>query len=116
MTDKELKKLRRVDLLEMLVEAGKQIEDLQKQLAAAEEKLKEREIKIEQSGSIAEAALKLNGIFEAAQKAADQYLENIRMQAQLAEKEAEPEASQQADSQQESVIDTESAPEEGAQA
>ena len=32
---------------------------------------------IENSGSIAEAALKLSGIFEAAQAAADQYLENI---------------------------------------
>ena len=33
------------------------------------------------SGSIAEAALKLNGIFEVAQKAADQYLENVKARA-----------------------------------
>lgn len=37
-----------------------------------------RRIELEKSGSIAEAALKLNGVFEAAQRAADQYLDNIR--------------------------------------
>ena len=34
---------------------------------------------MEDSGSIAEAALRLNGIFEAAQKAADQYLESVKV-------------------------------------
>lgn len=38
-----------------------------------------REIELEEAGSIAEAALKLNGVFEMAQKAADQYLYNIRL-------------------------------------
>ena len=37
---------------------------------------------LENSGSIAEAALKLNDVFQAAQLAADQYLENVK---QLAE-------------------------------
>ena len=36
---------------------------------------------LSQAGNIAEAALALNGVFEAAQKAADQYLENIQMMA-----------------------------------
>ena len=39
---------------------------------------KKREIELREAGSIAEAALRLNGVFEAAQKAADQYLYNIR--------------------------------------
>lgn len=43
-----------------------------------------REIELADAGSIAEAALKLNGIFEAAQKCADQYLANVR---KLCEKE-----------------------------
>ena len=38
-----------------------------------------REIELEKAGSIAEAALRLNGVFEMAQKAADQYLYNIRL-------------------------------------
>ena len=37
-----------------------------------------RRIELQEAGSIAEAALRLNGIFEIAQKAADQYLENVR--------------------------------------
>ena len=39
---------------------------------------KSRRIELEKAGSIAEASLRLNGVFEAAQKAADQYLENLR--------------------------------------
>ena len=78
MTDKELRKLRRGELLEMLLEQSRENEKLKKQLADLQEKLESREIILKESGSIAEAALKLNGVFEAAQKAAEQYLENIR--------------------------------------
>lgn len=78
MDDKKLKKLRRVDLLEMLVALSKENENLKKQLKEANAELAKRKIDIKKSGSIAEAALKLNGVFEAAQKAADQYLANIK--------------------------------------
>ena len=73
-----LKKLKRQDLLEMLIQEEKKIDQLEKELAEAREQLKNRQILIEESGTLAEAALKLNGIFEAAQAAADQYLENIK--------------------------------------
>lgn len=36
------------------------------------------EIRIGQTGSIAEAALRLNGVFETAGRAVQQYLENVR--------------------------------------
>lgn len=39
--------------------------------------MKRREIIVAEAGSIAEAALKLNKVFESAQAAADQYLENV---------------------------------------
>ena len=78
MTDKELRKLKRVELLEMLIEQSKENEELKRQLEEAKEKLESRDIMLRQSGSIAEAALKLNGVFEAAQKAAEQYLENVK--------------------------------------
>ena len=71
MTDKELQHLRRSELLEILLAQQKQIDSLKKELAEAKEQLAERKIVLEKSGSIAEAALKLNGIFEAAQQAAD---------------------------------------------
>ena len=81
MTDKELQRLRRSELLEILLAQQKQIDSLKKELADANEQLAERKIVIEKSGSIAEAALSLSGIFEAAQKAADEYLTNVRQAA-----------------------------------
>ena len=78
MTDKELHKLKRSELLEIMIEQGKEIERLQNCLSEAEEKLHDRRIVMEKAGSIAEAALQLNQIFETAQRAADQYLESVR--------------------------------------
>lgn len=78
MTEKQLKKLSRRELLEMLVVQTRKVEQLEKQLEAANRKLNDKMIVIENSGSLAEAVMQLNGVFEAAQKAAEQYLENIR--------------------------------------
>lgn len=86
MTDRELKKLSRAELLELLLQQSKEIECLQAQLQRAREILSSREIRLQTAGSIAEAALALNGVFEAAQRAADQYLENVR---RLAEEQCE---------------------------
>lgn len=79
MTENELKKLSRADLLEMLIEQSEKVEKLSALLADAEEKLRQREIIMNEAGSIAEASLQLNGIFEAAQTASQQYLESIRL-------------------------------------
>ncbi len=81
MTNKELKKLSRAELLEMLIAQSKEVASLKERLNRAEEQLKDRRILIDGAGSIAEASLQLNGVFEAAQNAAAQYLENIRRQA-----------------------------------
>ena len=77
MTDKELKKLNRTKLLQMLLEVERENETLRARNAELEEKMSRRELQIASAGSIAEASLKLSGIFEAAQKAADQYLYNV---------------------------------------
>ena len=78
MTDKELKKLSRAELLEMLIEQSKRADELQAKLDKAEEELNSRQLKVDEAGSIAEASLRLSGVFEAAQAASEQYLENIR--------------------------------------
>lgn len=78
MTNEELKKLSRKDLLELLVAQGREQEKLQAELEQAKKDLREQELHIEQAGSIAEAALQVNGVFEAAQAAAQQYLYNIK--------------------------------------
>lgn len=99
MTDKELHKLGRRDLLQLLVQQGKEAQKVKQQLEQTEEQLhqleetyerlrkrldqkdeqihqlkdeleaerKKREIKFENAGSIAEAALKLNGFLGTAQ-------------------------------------------------
>ena len=78
MTDKELRRLSRKELLEMLIEQMNENEELKQKLDRAESELKDRNIMIENAGSLAEAALKLNDVFEAADRAAQQYLENVR--------------------------------------
>lgn len=117
MADKELRRLKRRELLQMLLvqceeterlqqeldDTQKELEDLQngyerlkKKLDIKDERLNQKDAKIadlkfrmeemhasrlielNEAGSIAEAALRLNGIFEAAQRAAEQYLMNVK--------------------------------------
>ena len=133
MTEKEFHKLRRRDLLQLLVAQGKENLQLQgefdetsaqlQQMQETNERLKarlnekdalidklkgrldqkdarikklredmeawktSRRIQLVEAGSIAEAALRLSGIFETAQKAADQYLYNLRIQCGLEKEE-----------------------------
>ena len=79
MKDTDLKKLSRTELLEMLLELNQENESLREELAALQRKLEERAVLVNEAGSIAQAALALNGVFESAQAAAEQYLENIRL-------------------------------------
>ena len=80
MTEKELKKLNRYQLLELIIMQTEELEKVKTQLADAEEKLQQRSIQLSEAGNIANAALQLSGIFEAAQAAADLYLENVKSQ------------------------------------
>ena len=111
MTDKEMHKLSRRELLQLLLAQVSETEELKQSVNEKDSKLAElhenyerlrkrldqkdakihelqnilheerttRRIELQEAGSIAEASLRLNGIFEVAQKAADQYLENIKM-------------------------------------
>ncbi len=85
MTDQELRKLSRKDLLELLLAQSREQEALRAELEQARELLRDRQIHMEQIGSIAEAALQVNGVFEAAQAAAQQYLENVRQRSEMIE-------------------------------
>lgn len=76
MTDRELRKLSRGELLELLLAERMENERLRKALKDANAKLQDRTLLIENAGSMAEAALRLNGVFEAADQAVRQYLEN----------------------------------------
>lgn len=123
MADKELRRLKRRDLLQMLLAQCEETERLQSELdqktaeleslqegyerlkdklnikderlnekdarisdleASIEEIQASRLIELSEAGSIAEAALRLNGIFEAAQRCAEQYLMNVKRLSQNA--------------------------------
>ena len=77
MTEKEMKKLSRAELLELLLVQTRESERLQKRLERAEAELAERRLKIQDAGNLAKAVLEINGVMEAAQEAAQQYLDNI---------------------------------------
>ena len=77
-----LKKLSKLQLLELLAQQERELQSLREQLRARDEQLSDRQLRMEQCGSIAEAALVLNGVFEAAQKAADQYLLSLKHRAE----------------------------------
>ena len=78
MDDIKIRKINKKKLLEILLSQAKRIEELEQQLESTQKKLDSKKITIENSGSLAEASLKLNGIFEMAQATAEQFLLNIK--------------------------------------
>ncbi|MBE6919516.1 MAG: hypothetical protein E7469_07520 [Ruminococcaceae bacterium] len=82
MTEKDLRKLSRADLLEMLIQQSEELRETREKLAAAEAAAEKKEMAINKAGSIAEASLQLTGIFEAAEASCQHYIENIRLLSQ----------------------------------
>lgn len=77
MINKELKKLNRRELVDIIYQLKKNEEQMQEQIAALEAELQERRIHLSVAGSIAEAATDITGIFSVAQSTADLYLREI---------------------------------------
>lgn len=78
MADKELRRMNRSELIEIIYALQQNEELLRQENQRLREELDEKRIKIENAGSIAEASLSLSHIFEDAQKAADLYLTSVR--------------------------------------
>lgn len=78
MTAKELRHLGKTDLLRIIREQERELEQLGLQLAQSQEKLEEKNLRMEHCGSIADAALQVSGVFQAAQEAADQYVASVK--------------------------------------
>lgn len=79
MTERELRRLSRADLLELLLAQRRENEQLRCILDQTQTQLADRTIKIDKAGSIAEASLQLSGIFNAAQDSCQYYMDNIRL-------------------------------------
>lgn len=78
MTDKELRRLSRMELIQLLLEQTRETERLQRELDEVKEKLNDRRILISRAGSIAEAAVQINQLMETAQATVDQYMESAK--------------------------------------
>lgn len=78
MTEKELRSLGKIQLLELLHEQEKEITKLTRERDRYKKKLEERQALFSEIGSLAEASLAVTGVFKAAQSSADMYLDNIR--------------------------------------
>ena len=78
MTDREFKRLNRAQLIDIIYELQLKIEALTEDRKKLETALVDKRLRISQAGSIAEAALEINNCLASAQKAADQYLAEIK--------------------------------------
>lgn len=75
MTDKELRRLGRPELIEIIYQLEKSQEENRQEIARLQARLQDRTLRLSEAGSIAQAALQVNGVMEAAQAAADQYVQ-----------------------------------------
>ena len=76
--ERDLSKLKKRELLEIMLAQGKEIDNLRERVAELESQLANREFEFSKIGSIAEASLAVTKIFVEAEEAAKIYLENIR--------------------------------------
>lgn len=87
MINKDLKKLNRRELVDIIYQMKKNEQQMQEEIAALQEALQDKRIKLTSAGSIAEAATEITQIFSTAQTTADLYLHEIAcMKAETEEK------------------------------
>ena len=77
MFSKELKKLSRRELVDIIYQLKKNEQEKQEKIDALEEALQDKRIHLSLAGSIAEAAVDITHLFSTAQKTADLYLQEI---------------------------------------
>lgn len=73
------------EMMMVMHDQEQEIEKLKSQVAELQAKLDGYEIKVSKSGNLAEAAAKVSGLFEAAQRTVDTYLENMKRRDERAE-------------------------------
>ena len=89
MTDKELKKLNRRELLEIPIAQARKNERLEKKIAELQQRLDAKELTVSEAGDLAGAVMELNGVFDAARNACDQYKINVERMEEECRRECE---------------------------
>ena len=78
MTDKEFKRLGRAQLIEIIYKLQLELDKVNDEKQALESELKDKRLRLQSAGNIAEAALEINDCFRSAQNAAEHYLNEIK--------------------------------------
>ena len=79
MTDKEFKRLSRSQLIEIIYQFQIKVEELTQENQTLNAAVEDKRLRITRAGNIAEAALEVNNVMQAAQNAAQQYLDEIQV-------------------------------------
>ena len=87
MVSKDLKKLSRRELVDIIYQMKKKELLMRNEIASLQDELEDRRIRLSKAGSIAEAAISVTDVFSAAQAAADLYLQEIARMKKETEKE-----------------------------
>ena len=78
MTDKEFKRLSRSQLIDIIYQFQITQNELNAEIERLKKALDDRRLRVKEAGNIAEAALEITNVMQAAQDAAALYLEEIR--------------------------------------
>ena len=97
MTDKEFRRLKRSQLIDIIYHLEKEIEEQKKTIEDLQKQLEDRTIRIQNAGSIASAALELNQLLETAQATADQYTGSVEAEVERIKAEAKEQAEKEAE-------------------
>ena len=96
MTEKELKRLNRYQLLELLMMQTERVKELEEQIT----QLQAQQVLLSNLGSMADVSAKVSGLLEAAQKAADLYIEAAQAKAARIEESAREMVRQEQDNKE----------------
>ena len=79
MTDKEFKRLSRSQLIDIIYQLQLKQEELTSDNEKLSKALADKRLRVSKAGNIADAALEIHNVMQAAQDAADHYLEEIKI-------------------------------------
>ena len=79
MTDKEFKRLRRSQLIEIIYQLQLKQEELEADNEKLSNALADKRLRVRDAGNIAKAALEIHNVMQAAQDAANHYLEEVKL-------------------------------------
>ena len=81
MTDREFKRLSRAQLIDIIYQLQLKQEELTADNEKLSEELADKRLRVSKAGNIAEAALEIHNVMQAAQAAAEHYSEEMRIRA-----------------------------------